>query len=234
MGEGLDHLVLDRAKQATVLLLYARFLDSDYAPASARPEDVSAHLSNLTANGPPITLSKKTLSLSVDELNTLIRKRFVEKHKVDARGLQVDTVQHLLRGEDVFVLAGMGYGKTRMAKEFGRFFPKKSKSIILIINPLDALGDNQVRFLSTYVLANVTGELSLLQKKQVAGKIRDGYTAINLTALNFTRKAARDIEMGKYQYIYIASISFGSVLINLRLRHHKTCFFWIHRALKYF
>lgn len=34
-------------------------------------------------------------------------------------------------------------------------------------------------------------------------KLKEGFTAVNLTALNFTSKVAKDIEKGMYQFIYL-------------------------------
>lgn len=48
------------------------------------------------------------------------------------------------RGRDVCLLAGTGYGKTRIAESFRILFKQSVKVIVLVLNPLDALGDNQV------------------------------------------------------------------------------------------
>jgi superfamily II DNA helicase RecQ len=54
-------------------------------------------------------------------------------------------VAHLVHSEHTFVLAGTGFGKSRIAEIYLRLFKPYQKPVIVVLNPLDALGDNQVR-----------------------------------------------------------------------------------------
>ncbi|OAV85562.1 hypothetical protein PTTG_30430, partial [Puccinia triticina 1-1 BBBD Race 1] len=58
--------------------------------------------------------------------------------------------------------------------------PRKSKPVIVVLNPLDALGDNQVE-----------------EKK---GK----FTAINLTKMTFNPAVAEEIKKGVYNFVYLS------------------------------
>jgi superfamily II DNA helicase RecQ len=53
--------------------------------------------------------------------------------------------------------------------------------VIVVLNPLDALGDNQV-----------------LKKKQA------GFSAINLTKLTFNPMEAQKITRGEYNFVYVS------------------------------
>ncbi|POW11096.1 hypothetical protein PSTT_05548 [Puccinia striiformis] len=53
--------------------------------------------------------------------------------------------------------------------------------VVLVLNPLDALGDNQVQ-----------------------EKITQGFTAINLKQTNFNKSVAGEILQGKYNFIYLS------------------------------
>lgn len=79
-----------------------------------------------------------------DEQREVIRKLFYSKYQVNARDLQVDAVMSLVRNMDTFLIASTGYGKSRIPEMFSMMFVKSSNPIVLILNPLDALGDNQV------------------------------------------------------------------------------------------
>ncbi|KNE98996.1 hypothetical protein PSTG_07647 [Puccinia striiformis f. sp. tritici PST-78] len=59
--------------------------------------------------------------------------------------------------------------------------PEKDRAVIVTLNPLDGLGNNQVL------------------EKELAG-----FTAINLTKLNFNKKTAADITKGVYQFAYLS------------------------------
>ncbi|POV95158.1 hypothetical protein PSTT_16424 [Puccinia striiformis] len=57
--------------------------------------------------------------------------------------LQMQTVINLVHRKNMFVLAGTGFGKTRIAEVYWHLFPAYRKPVILVLNPLDTLGDNQ-------------------------------------------------------------------------------------------
>ncbi|OAV98880.1 hypothetical protein PTTG_25548 [Puccinia triticina 1-1 BBBD Race 1] len=95
--------------------------------------------------------------------------------------VQVDAVKSLVHGRHTFVMAGTGCGKSRISKMYYNLFAKTKKAVILVLNPLDALGDNQVK-----------------------EKIAQGYTAVNLKKLTFNQTVADDIEKGKYNFVYLS------------------------------
>jgi hypothetical protein len=58
--------------------------------------------------------------------------------------VQLDLVINLIHCRDTFVLAGTGVGKSRIPEMYLDLFPRYKKPIVLVLNPLDSLGDNQV------------------------------------------------------------------------------------------
>ncbi|OAV87736.1 hypothetical protein PTTG_29302 [Puccinia triticina 1-1 BBBD Race 1] len=95
--------------------------------------------------------------------------------------VQVNAVANLVGGRHTFVMAGTGCGKSRISEMYYNLFAKSRKAVILVLNPLDALGDNQV-----------------LEKTAA------GYTTVNLKSQNFTREVAVDIQKGKYNFVYLS------------------------------
>ncbi|KAH9471514.1 hypothetical protein Pst134EA_005409 [Puccinia striiformis f. sp. tritici] len=81
----------------------------------------------------------------------------------------------------MLLLAGTGFGKSRIAEMYYQTIPEKDRAVIVTLNPLDGLGNNQVL------------------EKELAG-----FTAINLTKLNFNKKTAADITKGVYQFVYLS------------------------------
>lgn len=116
------------------------------AAASARPSDVSEKLSSVTGDIPPVILKQALSKMTDEQLSIEIRSRFRKTYNQEARELQVQSVVALARNQPTFLIAGTGYGKTRIAESFRGFFSVKSLAIVLVLNPLDALGDNQVNF----------------------------------------------------------------------------------------
>lgn len=108
------------------------------------------------------TISKpkhKTPILKHPEINwndpasrDLLENVYIEKFPDEPRKLQIDTAWSLLRKQDTFLMATTGYGKTRIAELIYYMYDPESGPIILILNPLDALGDNQVSFALTLIL----------------------------------------------------------------------------------
>ncbi|KNE88257.1 hypothetical protein PSTG_18347, partial [Puccinia striiformis f. sp. tritici PST-78] len=99
----------------------------------------------------------------------------------------MQTVINLVHRQHTFVLAGTGFGKTRIAEVYWHLFPASKKPVILVLNPLDTLGDNQVA-----------------EKK--AAKIK----AVNLTKMNMTVKIEKEVIQGKYGFVYLSP----EVLLN--------------------
>ncbi|OAV92715.1 hypothetical protein PTTG_10627 [Puccinia triticina 1-1 BBBD Race 1] len=95
--------------------------------------------------------------------------------------VQVDAVANLVGRSHTFVMAGTGCGKSCILEMYYNLFAKLRKAVILLLNPLNALGDNQV-----------------LEKTAA------GYTAVNLKNQNFTQEVAADIQKGKYNFVYLS------------------------------
>ncbi|OAV85975.1 hypothetical protein PTTG_30154 [Puccinia triticina 1-1 BBBD Race 1] len=95
--------------------------------------------------------------------------------------VQIDAVVNLVEGRHTFVMAGTGCGKSCISEMYYNLFAKSKKAVILVLNPLNALGDNQV-----------------LEKTAA------GYTAVNLKSQNFTCEVAADIQKGKYNFVYLS------------------------------
>lgn len=81
---------------------------------------------------------------SEDELYHRIATIFEQSFDVRPKDLQVQAVVNLIKKRNTFLLAGTGYGKTRIAELLYKCFTSASNAIVLVLNPLDALGDNQV------------------------------------------------------------------------------------------
>ncbi|KAI7963771.1 hypothetical protein MJO29_004198 [Puccinia striiformis f. sp. tritici] len=116
-----------------------------------------------------------------EKLKDAIRATAFARYKQPAKGQQVDAVYHLATGQNTFVLAGTGFGKFRIPEIYYLLHGKKSAGVVLTINPLDALGDNQV-----------------------LEKIQAGFTAINLTKLTFNEEEANNIVNGVYNFVYLS------------------------------
>ncbi|OAV92044.1 hypothetical protein PTTG_11020 [Puccinia triticina 1-1 BBBD Race 1] len=95
--------------------------------------------------------------------------------------VQVNAVANLVGGSHTFVMAGTGCGKSCISEMYYNLFAKSRKAVILVLNPLDVLGNNQV-----------------LEKTAAR------YTAVNLKNQNFTQEVAADIQKGKYNFVYLS------------------------------
>ncbi|KAA1083026.1 ATP-dependent DNA helicase sgs1 [Puccinia graminis f. sp. tritici] len=90
--------------------------------------------------------SKKRVTLRQDilELKEHIRVESRNLYGDEAKDEQLKAVAALVHDWHTFVLAGTGFGKTRIAEMYHNLFQPYQKSIVLVLNPLDSLGDNQV------------------------------------------------------------------------------------------
>ena len=66
----------------------------------------------------------------------------VELYQDQPKDLQVEAVASLVQGKHTFVRAGTGFGKTRISEMFFGLFNRRV--IVLVLNPLESLGDDQV------------------------------------------------------------------------------------------
>ncbi|KAA1069246.1 hypothetical protein PGT21_018211 [Puccinia graminis f. sp. tritici] len=75
---------------------------------------------------------------------TALKKQALELYGDEAKDEQVEVVAALVHGLHTFVLAGTGFGKTQIAEMYHNLFQPDQKVILLVVNPLDSLGDHQV------------------------------------------------------------------------------------------
>ncbi|PLW25067.1 hypothetical protein PCANC_28000 [Puccinia coronata f. sp. avenae] len=78
-------------------------------------------------------------------------------------------------------MAGTGFGKSRILEMYVHLFAKSSKPVVLVPNPLDTLGNNQVQ-----------------------EKIAQNFTAVNLKKLTFNQRVADEILRGAYNFVYLS------------------------------
>ncbi|OAV95523.1 hypothetical protein, variant [Puccinia triticina 1-1 BBBD Race 1] len=128
------------------------------------------------------------------DLRAFIQSCARERYGDEAKEIQITAVMDLVKRRNSFVLAGTGYGKSRIAEMFWDLFPKCRKAMVLSLNPLDSLGDNQV-------------EEKMKAKKPIS--------AVNLTKMNLNDKVAKEIMDGKYSFIYLSP----EVLLNNSIFH---------------
>lgn len=92
------------------------------------------------------SLTKKLLQSSIVEQREACLARFNDKYSKDkAKDIQIEATLSLIKRKTTFLLAGTGFGKSRIAELFFQMFPKVNQPVIMVLNPLDALGNNQVR-----------------------------------------------------------------------------------------
>ena len=128
-----------------------------------------------------INVYKKVFEMGDHNLKEHINNVAEKTYGQAAKLLQIDAVANLVMGRNTFLLAGTGFGKSRIAEIYYKMIPHKQRAVVLVLNPLDSLGDNQV-----------------YEKEQA------GFTAINLNKLSFNKKAAEDISKGVYQFVYMS------------------------------
>jgi Werner syndrome ATP-dependent helicase len=114
-------------------------------------------------------------------LKTHIEKVLLDFYGQPLKPRQTEAVINLIKGQNTFLLAGTGFGKSRIAKLYYKMIPQNKRAVVLVLNPLDSLGDNQVY-----------------------EKIQAGFTAINLTKMNFNEHIVDKILNGVYQFVYMS------------------------------
>ncbi|PLW45183.1 hypothetical protein PCANC_11291 [Puccinia coronata f. sp. avenae] len=128
---------------------------------------------------PAIALPANVLEMDDERLNQHITDSSVAFYHDQPKDLQVEAVLVLARGQNCFVRAGTGYGKTRISEMFFNMFHQKA--VVLVLNPLDSLGDDQVR---EKALVNIT--------------------AINLNKMTLNFETVQKIKKGCYSFIYLS------------------------------
>ncbi|KAI7965128.1 hypothetical protein MJO29_003226, partial [Puccinia striiformis f. sp. tritici] len=80
-----------------------------------------------------LTISKTVRAMDrVNYLTTLPLRSPLE--------MGIDLVHH----QHTFVLAGTGFGETRITEVYWHLFPVYRKPVLMVLNPLDTLSDNEV------------------------------------------------------------------------------------------
>ncbi|KAI7953767.1 hypothetical protein MJO28_006314 [Puccinia striiformis f. sp. tritici] len=130
-----------------------------------------------------VTLTMKLLAMNDTDLKQAIIEVARPCYPADqpSKPVQIEGAFSLARRQHTFVRAGTGSGKSRVAEIYCHLFAKTKNPVVLVLNPLDALGDNQVK-----------------------EKIAQGFTAINLKQTNFNKSVAGEILRGKYNFIYLS------------------------------
>ncbi|POW07136.1 hypothetical protein PSTT_08487 [Puccinia striiformis] len=115
-----------------------------------------------------VMLTMKLLAMNDTNLKQAIIEDARPCYPADqpSKPVQIEGVFNLARRRHTIVRAGTGSGK--------------SNPVVLVLNPLDALGNNQVQ-----------------------EKIAQGFTAINLKQTNFNKSVAGEIPRGKYNFTYL-------------------------------
>ncbi|PLW08597.1 hypothetical protein PCANC_21804 [Puccinia coronata f. sp. avenae] len=91
-----------------------------------------------------IRLLKKMLENPNLSLSAAIANKAIKQNDQVAKPLQLKTVVNLACGRNVMLLAGTGFGKSQISEFYHDLNPKESKAVIVVLNPLDALGNCQV------------------------------------------------------------------------------------------
>ncbi|PLW26717.1 hypothetical protein PCANC_26205 [Puccinia coronata f. sp. avenae] len=128
-----------------------------------------------------IMLPPKVLEMNDEELDQHITNTSIAFYHDQPKSLQVKTVSVLARGENCFLRAGTGYGKTRISEMFLNLFAGHNQAVVLVLNPLDSLGDDQVR---EKALVNIN--------------------AINLNKMTLNFATVLKIKKGYYRFIYLS------------------------------
>ncbi|KAH9808180.1 P-loop containing nucleoside triphosphate hydrolase protein [Melampsora americana] len=178
-------VTLSQAQRSALNALESRAIGVPAMPLT-RSKSMPNLAPNLTQKREPkaskrVTLPKYIINATTDKVRESIIDCSRDHYKQDPHEKQVDATISLVRGQNTFLLAGTGFGKSRVVELFLLLFAKVRNPIVLVLNPLDALGDNQV-----------------------ADKIKNKFTAINLTQLSFCHQVVVDILAGKYQFVYLS------------------------------
>ncbi|PLW26266.1 hypothetical protein PCASD_25214 [Puccinia coronata f. sp. avenae] len=136
-----------------------------------------------TQQGSEIVLAQSILRLNDSDLAEAIAKDSRTCYPTDqpSKPLQIEAVMLLVRLKNTFAMAGTGFGKSRILEMYVHLFAKSSKPVVLVPNPLDTLGDNQVQ-----------------------EKIAQNFTAVNLKKLTFNQRVADEILRGAYNFVYLS------------------------------
>ena len=107
-------------------------------------ESPSAHLP-LTME---IQVTKSFLERNDENLKELIENDSFNQYQQKSKPLQVQRVINLIRGQNTFLLVATGFGKSQIPEMYLNMTTKdrsgRCMGVVVVLNPLDALGNNQV------------------------------------------------------------------------------------------
>jgi superfamily II DNA helicase RecQ len=145
---------------------------------------------------------KKVQAATDEEIKQLIIAQSLQRYNQEPKPLQVETVTNLLCGRNTFLLAATGFGKSRITKMLLEMHSKnqhgKIMGVVVVLNPLDTLGNNQVE-----------------------EKVAAGFTAINMTKVNFTFQACTKIQDGAYNFVYLSPEIFLTTRLSVMYTSHQ-------------
>ncbi|KNE90118.1 hypothetical protein PSTG_16423 [Puccinia striiformis f. sp. tritici PST-78] len=129
-----------------------------------------------------VMLTMKLLAMNDTNLKQAIIEDARPCYPADqpSKPVQIEGVFNLARRRHTIVRAGTGSGKSRVTEVYCHLFAETKNPVVLVLNPLDALGNNQVQ-----------------------ENIAQGFTAINLKQTNFNKSVAGEIPRGKYNFTYL-------------------------------
>ncbi|KAI7936915.1 hypothetical protein MJO28_015814 [Puccinia striiformis f. sp. tritici] len=148
-------------------------------------QEVASQLTIQSASNDRIALSQTLLRMDDEDLTHHIMARSNSTYGQVPKPLQVQAVINLVRGRHTFLLAGTGFGKSRVSEMFFHLYARHKKAVTLVLNPLDTLGDNQV-----------------------AEKLQMGISAVNLTKMTLNEAMAARIINGEYSFVYMSPEAF--------------------------
>ncbi|KNF04965.1 hypothetical protein PSTG_02019 [Puccinia striiformis f. sp. tritici PST-78] len=134
-----------------------------------------------------LVLPDEIQAMAREDLVKHISQTVAKYYTEPLKPIQMDSVINIVQRKHTFVLAGTGFGKSRIAEVYWHLFPAYKKPIILVLNPLDTLGDNQV-----------------------AEKKKAKINAVNLTKMNMTPDIEKRVLRGDYGFVYLSP----EVLLN--------------------
>ncbi|PLW23688.1 hypothetical protein PCASD_13552 [Puccinia coronata f. sp. avenae] len=149
------------------------------------PDDLIIAIRLKTLAEKRITLRRDILGLSHQSLKAFIRDDSRKLYGDEPKDAQVEAVAALVDGHHTFFLAGTGFGKTRIAEMYHNLFQPYQKLIVVVLNPLDSLGDNQV---------------------DEKGSVGVELSEINLTQNVLDNALAKHIISGAFEFVYLVSI----------------------------
>ncbi|OAV89212.1 hypothetical protein PTTG_07769 [Puccinia triticina 1-1 BBBD Race 1] len=116
---------------------------SEQDPADAHITRTTFPLTKAKGKKKPLRLKQDIKNLDNNNLIEYVKDKSKKKYKEAPKKLQEDTGCSLARGYHSFVLAGTGYGKSRITELYFHLYAPQRKKVVLVLNPLDLLGKDQ-------------------------------------------------------------------------------------------